>query len=326
MTDPSPQPRLESHSTDPPNVATGVVDRFRIALIGDLHVYKLLIAPWHLLSKRLLGQTNLYLRRQARFQLARIDPLVQRIATLSPDALLCTGDITTTALPAEFDFVKRSLKPLTDRIPTYIAPGNHDRYTFSAARRRRFEIQLGQLTADAWPWSVSLQPNIQLIATDPARPRFVHAGGELGQPQRKKIAALLADNHPGWTILMCHYPIGTPHGAKPETHSHRLLDQPELISTLRDSNRPILYLHGHVHRPWCFRPANAPNVIVLNAGAPIMSSPDYPHGQGFWQIDLQNAPASRGVLTLTHHACSAAGHWQSRAIDVPDHPGHVTLA
>ena len=325
MTDAPLETRAQLQTAEADRPTTMMADRLRIALIGDIHTYTLTPAPWHLLSKRLLGQLNLWLRRRARFRLSRMDSVVDRVRDILPDALLCAGDLTTTALPAEFERAKRMLKPLTDTIPTYIVPGNHDRYTFTAARRRRFEIQMGALTADRWPWLAQLTPDVHMIGADPTRPRFIFASGELGPTQRQRIEDMLSDCDASLVVMLCHYPIGAPRGVMSEPRTHGLIDKPELLRILRESDRRVLYLHGHVHRPWCWCPPQAPNVIAINAGAPLMTSRDYPHGQGFWQIDAENFADGRNVLRFTHHSRSESGAWRANDVSVPVDPGEATL-
>src|ERR1041385_6253361 len=108
----------------------------RIVLIGDLHFYKLWVWPWQLLSKRLFGQINLWFNRRLIFRPERLKSLTERVDSLRPDLLLFAGDLTTTALPLEFRYAQDALRPLLDRYPALIAPGNHDRHTFTAAPRR----------------------------------------------------------------------------------------------------------------------------------------------------------------------------------------------
>ena len=61
------------------------------------------------------------------------------------DHILITGDLTTTALPAEFRAARAALADLAGRPRRVtIIPGNHDRYTLYAHRSRRFERYFGE--------------------------------------------------------------------------------------------------------------------------------------------------------------------------------------
>lgn len=74
----------------------------RLLLLGDLHFFQLGVWPYQLLSKRLLGQTNLWFNRRRHFRLSLWPAIRDRVRALAPDGLLCSGDFTTTALPGEF--------------------------------------------------------------------------------------------------------------------------------------------------------------------------------------------------------------------------------
>jgi len=122
----------------------------RLALIGDIHYYRLAVAPWQLFGKRLLGQANLWLNRRHRFNRSLLKPVLEQAESIQPDMVLMSGDLTTTALAGEFADVAAALNPLAKRIPMVAVPGNHDRYTFSAARHRVMEKAL--LTAVPQPF------------------------------------------------------------------------------------------------------------------------------------------------------------------------------
>lgn len=290
----------------------------RIVLLGDIHVYALAVWPWELLNKRLLGQLNLWFNRRKHFDLSRLPAVVERVASLAPDAVLYSGDVTTTALPREFErFVQTVAAPL-DRFASFAVPGNHDRYVGSAMRGRYFEAALGDRTAADWPHVRKLAPGLTLVGLDPTRPTGFNATGELGEQQLVALRARLDEVDPAdRVIVLCHYPIGTPPHVKPESPSHGLVDRDPLVEVLANAPHDIVYLHGHIHRPWCWRlPEPAANVLAVNAGAPIMSDADHPAGQGFWQFDLDTTD-----LALTHHEVQPDGTWRADSVVAPESPG-----
>ena len=113
----------------------------RIVLFGDIHLYRLWLAPWHLLSKRVLGQGNLVLNRRRKFDHSLLPGLIEQAVAIKPDLCLLSGDLTTTALVGEFEDAAAALKPLTDRVQTIAVPGNHDRYTYTSARVKRIRCR-----------------------------------------------------------------------------------------------------------------------------------------------------------------------------------------
>jgi 3',5'-cyclic AMP phosphodiesterase CpdA len=274
----------------------------RLALIGDIHHYRLDVHWRKLVGKRFLGQSNLWLNRRHRFNHGVLSPLIDRVEAIKPDHVLLTGDVTTTSLDDEFHDVAAFLKPLSDKFPTLLVPGNHDRYTFSSNRNRRIERLLEHLLPPRFPHFANVGGRWHVLALDGARPRVFMARGELGRNQiaaaRQQIGALREEDG---LIVMCHYPIGSPPDALPLTYDHRLADARPLAKLLQSCAARVVYVHGHIHRPWVWSPTNGKHrgLTHINAGAPCMTSAVYPLGQGFWQIDLPDDP--RGELGLVHH-------------------------
>ncbi len=106
----------------------------KIVHLSDIHVWRYTWDPRRLLGRRALGIMELLMGRARRFQLDRLAAVVDRVASLRPDHILITGDLTTTALPTEFRDAARLLAPLlTDPARVSIVPGNHDRATGTIA-------------------------------------------------------------------------------------------------------------------------------------------------------------------------------------------------
>ena len=84
----------------------------RIVHLSDIHFWQYTFNPLRLLSKRLLGTASLLLGRARRFRLERVPELVARVQELNADHILITGDLTTTALPAEFRAARAALADL----------------------------------------------------------------------------------------------------------------------------------------------------------------------------------------------------------------------
>ncbi len=280
----------------------------RLVLIGDIHAYRLFVPPWALLSKRLLGQANLWLTRRQRFDHRLMGPLVRHALSLRPEQVLLSGDLTTTAIEGEFDDVRGMLAPLVSACPSLAVPGNHDRYTFTAARVRRMERKLEAFVPQRFPHWRELSPRWRLLALDAAVPRVINARGELGDQQlhavRQGIAGM--DEKQG-LIVLCHYPLRHPLRAPPATYGHKLAESGRLGKILKRCRSRILYLHGHVHQPWCWQPLRSDHahITYINAGAPCMTGRRYPRGQGYWQIDLPEEPW--GHLGAIHHVPEGDG-------------------
>jgi len=288
----------------------------RIVLFGDIHLFALKLWPWHLLSKRVLGQTNLWLNRRKRFKRELVRMMTQRIDELAPDFILSPGDLTTTATHAEFRRARHELADTFARFPAFVTAGNHDRYTYASARHRRFEQYFSEHTARQWPHHQHLGDNVELIALDSARPNRLFDRGRIGQSQRDALKRLLHEAPVDkQLIVLCHYTIGTPAGVH-EPKRHTLIDEGELIDVLAGADRPMFYVHGHVHKPWCYRHPTAPRVMVINAGSPTHIDRHFPNGQGLWTIEsADNQPAVMWHEMVEDH------RWEARPIDLPTEPG-----
>lgn len=283
----------------------------RLVLLGDLHFYQLGVWPWQLLSKRSLGQANLWLNRRRYFRISLWPEIGEKIQTLAPDALLSSGDFTTTALRAEFRQASAAWQSLAESLEltweARVVPGNHDRYCFSSHRQRLFEKAFGPWTSESWPAVWPFGDAACVIGLDPTRPNFFNASGVLGELQLQALGDAIAGVPPEAALLvLCHYPIGTPPGVPVEAPGHGLRDQARLVEVLAGSERPITYLHGHIHRPWVWTLPGAPNVTAVNAGAPMLTGRRYPRGQGFVELTLE-----AGRVGVRRHCMDAQGAWVS---------------
>ncbi len=273
----------------------------RIVLFGDIHLYRLWLAPWHLMSKRVLGQGNLVLNRRRRFRHELLRAMIDKAVALEPDLCLLSGDLTTTSLKREFVDVAQALRPLTGRVPTVLVPGNHDRYTFAAARSRRIDAMLRELVPASFPHTRELTDRWQLLALDAAVPRLYNARGRLGAAQFKSASDTIAslDATQGLVVL-CHYPCVVPSNIH-EHASHAMDERDALRTMLTNFRGRVVYMHGHIHRPWHHEPGDGSGVpfTCINAGSPCMISSDYPQGQGFYEVVLPEDPL--GPLGVRHH-------------------------
>lgn len=286
----------------------------RIAIIGDIHDYALGIWPWELLGKTLAGQANLWLNRRKRFDRSLIGPTVQRVLETKPDVILFSGDLTTTSRPREFRSVAKRLHPLFEAHDCVVVAGNHDRYTFTAQRTRRFERFFPGRVPVVLPFTRPLIGSWRLIAVDSAVPRLLDSKGSIGNRQRQHVESLLRSiSGDEGVIVLVHYPFGKPPQLPPMKPGHRLIDESGWRHTLAQCAGRMIIVHGHVHCPWLWSPEiecsetrRPMRLLDVNAGSPTLISGrlgGWPRGQGFWTLDLS---ANAGEpFTLTHHVMGA---------------------
>jgi 3',5'-cyclic AMP phosphodiesterase CpdA len=302
----------------------------RIALIGDIHTYRLAVAPWRIFNKRFIGQVNLWFNRRFRFRRELLPPVWSKVASIKPDQLLFSGDVCTCAIWEEFADVAKMIRPLTDSIPALMIPGNHDRYIPSATDDKLMEQHLGHIMPIDYPHLQRLNQRWHLLALDSCFPQPLYAEGEIGTEQLQACRRYLAQIENDQSIMvMCHYPaVEIPHGLhEPPRHGLRdLRPLQQLLAECRRFTGPTIYLHGHVHRPWCQTGGHdgLGHVLDICAGAPCNAVKDYPKGQGFWELDLPDSlDEMPGVI---HHFPSpsddSASSWQQQCFQITESDDH----
>ena len=233
--------------------------------------------------------------RAARFRLERLAEVVDRIVALDPDHVLITGDLTTTALPAEFAEARRALSSLLpDAIRATVLPGNHDRYTRLETRTRQFEAVFGEFAPEAdYPWLKPLDGETAILGLDPTRPHW-SARGKLPDRQLRKARDLVRER-PKRLIVACHYPLTAPEGHREELRGKRLENAPVAAEWLAGIGKHI-YCCGHVHASWAFTPTEIPNQLALNSGAPLLRDREGGRPPGFLLITLEDSN-----VRVVHH-------------------------
>jgi 3',5'-cyclic AMP phosphodiesterase CpdA len=271
----------------------------RIIHLSDIHVWRYSYNPLHLFSKRVIGTASLLAGRAGRFRLERLDSVVSRVLDLAADHILITGDLTTTALPAEFRDARKALADLLvapSRVT--VIPGNHDRYTDGSVRARQFEKYFGMFApSEVFPWLRQLDVDTSILGLDPTR-SHITARGFLPKAQMARARELLAEqaNPPRRLIIACHYPVYAPPGHAAELRPKRMGND-RVVADWLAVLEPHLYCCGHVHAAWAFTPPALPNQLCLNAGAPLLRDPTGLRPPGFLEIEIHH----RSVSVL-HHA------------------------
>ena len=278
----------------------------RIVHLSDIHIWRYVANPLHLFNKRIVGIASLLAGRAARFRLERMDDVVERILSLHPDHVLITGDLTTTALPAEFQEARRALQPLLeDPHRATVIPGNHDRYTLGSVRSRSFEAVFGSFSSSTtYPWLRSLDDRTSILGLDATR-SHLSAKGRLPATQLDAMKQLLANWAGDRLIVASHYPVAAPALYARELFAKRMVNASQVIDVLKNVG-PHIFCCGHVHAAWAFLPEEVPGELCLNAGAPLLRDETGHRAPGFLQIDIEG----EGV-TVIHQAWTGEG-WEER--------------
>ncbi len=231
---------------------------------SDLHLWKYGL-DGDLFFKRFLGLANLRLRRARRFPVEVAREVAERIAGEEADFVCFSGDLTTTALRAEFEAGRELFAPLIGRWGERFVsiPGNHDRYTPRAVRGRLYETLFDD-RFEAYPFSVDLGSRWTLVGLDCALPRWLTARGHVGGDSLDRLRELLDHlwGRDRRVVVMGHYPLLYPPWIK--THwSHELTERLQLLDVLVGGGASV-YLHGHKHVRWRLK---YKDLSLINAGS-----------------------------------------------------------
>lgn len=225
----------------------------RIAHATDIHWYEPATTSELLRSpKRLIGTANLiFRRRKNHFSRTVQAALVQHLTDLKPDLVCLTGDLTSTSLDSEFATARAALDPVLSTTPTFVIPGNHDRYTHGAHNsdriRKHFDVWMG----GTGPVTRLEIGSLTVLGLDPNQPTGLHAHGIL--PADQLIGLSHALNSPDLesrdVVLCVHYPLLDRQGALYDGWDHGLRNAAAVIEVLRKARkRPLAILSGHEHR------------------------------------------------------------------------------
>lgn len=226
------------------------------------------------------------------------EALAAHLATLSPDLILLSGDLTQRAYPAQYRAARAFLAALP--APTLVIPGNHDAPLWNLALRltnpwRDWHRHLTLPLEGEWQ-----DDRILLIALNSANPR-VWKDGRLTQAQLDHIAARCATSGPRRRLVALHHPPQPPVGEPPSLHHAA-----ETIATLQSAGVEMV-LSGHLHFTHVAPLAKAPGILALQAGT-CLSTRIRGDGNAFTLIDLTETGAA-----IAHHRADSRGQFHPDA-------------
>ncbi len=244
----------------------------RIVHFSDIHVGCLTRDLTAVADKRAFGLLNYYLRRHRMFDYELVPRAIQRIHLLSPDVVVCTGDLTCVGSPEEFDRARRMLRPLVGAGNwTFLyVPGNHDAYVRSAACTEALQRTFLELNSERWgltalPCEFRMR-DLTFMLVNEARPRapWLSTGG-LGPDAVEALTAWFrAPRRPGEKrILAGHFPSLDARGKR--LSPRRRFDQDRSLSEALRSSQIDVALCGHIHRP--FRRDESGGALEICAGS-----------------------------------------------------------
>ena len=227
----------------------------RIIHLSDPHVSAVPDSFGALFDKRVLGAANYFLRRRFFHDDSLLAKAVDFILNDPPDAVVCTGDITSTGSPREFRSALDALAPLLEMENTRFlyVPGNHDAYVRDKRCAEALRSAFAKLNGDAFqlddlPVKVPVGDCDFILVNEAIPTNPFHSSGHIGKEAAEKVEALAEDKgkkkRP--TILVGHFPVKT---ARKSLGNRRGLRGPgrAILRKLLDSGALDISLCGHEH-------------------------------------------------------------------------------
>lgn len=281
----------------------------RVLHFSDIHISLGLrrIPPRDWPGKRIAGGVNFLRGRGRRFEraLEKLGRLVEFSEGNEVDLVIFSGDFTAMGTKAEFAAARAAIQPFVDSKAEFVCvPGNHDIYTRTVVRQRRFETTFeGLLETDLagtnfdgqWP-IVRLQgDDVAVIALNSAKPNPVpwRSSGHISARQLDALREILErpELEGRFVFVVTHYAPCLADGG-PDTDLHGLENVEDFLKACARIERGAI-LCGHVHHTYR---ARIPGVgaEVFCAGSATMHELE-----GFWLFDVEDAgiAARRGRWT-----------------------------
>lgn len=232
----------------------------RLVHFSDIHIARC-PRDWHaLFDKRILGLTNYVVRRRSQLHETYVTDAVENIQLLTPDLVVCSGDITCIGSPEEFADAVAVLRPLVanPHFDFLFIPGNHDAYVRD--RRSRCALHEAFSVLNRGRWALDELPvtmtydRTQVCMVNEALPTsIVFSSGRLRPEDGRAIQHWAADERrPGETrILLGHFPTQDPEG-NPLSRRRRL-NGVNLVADALARGCIDISLCGHIHDPFTAR-------------------------------------------------------------------------
>ena len=177
-----------------------------------------------------------------------LERAVTEINELKPDAVICSGDLTTFGFKQEFVQAKSYL----DRIECehlVVIPGNHDSRNVGYVH---FEDLFGDRN------SVLRVNGVTVVAVDSTEPDLDH--GQIGRGRYRWIEEQFAGEESDLRIFVCHHHLLPVPGTGRERNV--IYDAGDTIECLQRSGVNLV-LSGHKHVPYAWR---LEDLFIVNAG------------------------------------------------------------
>lgn len=204
-------------------------------------------------DKRWVGVFNYSFRRKFQHDQSLLTKAVDFILREKPDLAVCTGDLTSTGQPGEFERSLKILRPLREsKIPLIYVPGNHDCYVKSKKCVNAMKNVFSYLNGENFGFGdlpvLKNFSGIDFIIVNESYPtNLISSCGYLKKPFRDFVIEKCSAPKKNPRIIIGHYPLIED---KPFMRvRHRLWGQKKILELLK-SGALDLSLCGHMHMPY----------------------------------------------------------------------------
>ena len=207
------------------------------------------------IDKRIVGTLNYAFKRRFLHNMESMQKGVDYIIQENPDVVVCTGDLTSTGQPREFDIMLEILQPLINRagMKFLYVPGNHDLYVKNRRCRLAFENTFTKLNGDELDFA-SL-PNVLtvgecdfMLVNECCPTNIFLSTGYLDLENSRKIEEICAEKRERPLVMLGHFPLRKKYSLM--GLRHKLYNQGRVLELL-NSQKIDLALCGHTHK-WLY--------------------------------------------------------------------------
>ena len=230
------------------------IEILRIVHFSDIHATSWISGFRGYFDKRILGTFNFLLRRKAAHNWNLVHLAVPLIKQLSPDIVICTGDLATLSGREEFELAKKTLSPLVEdsEFEFIYVPGNHDYYINTTTCRKLLEqtfyfMNRNGLRLNDLPTSRDIE-QARFLLLNEARPSpFYASSGAIDTKTQNWLHLELAGKKSSGQefFLIGHYPLFDANGRN-LSWRRRCWNNSVLQTALRDGTIGVS-LCGHIH-------------------------------------------------------------------------------
>lgn len=190
-----------------------------------------------------------------------LDDVVFQLNTSGPyDFVVFTGDLINKPEESELKKFITHIKKIN--YPWYAINGNHDIAVGGTLTKQVFKKMLNSsnknMHGDTPYYAFTPKRGFRVLCLDSIIDSRITTNGEISKTEYQWLKEEL-DNHTNDSIVICtHVPIDEPFASS----SHKMNNEYEIKSLLRQYKNPIIVLQGHYH---CVRARQADNIIYITS-------------------------------------------------------------